>query len=88
MSLDNFIVGEGNEVVFRFLNSLNTPDGINLGSFNPIYLWGASGCGKTHLLMAMAQSLRQKGLTTLYARAMTFTEHVVNAIRSSEMRVF
>lgn len=57
-------------------------------SFNPIYLFGRSGTGKTHLMMAAAEQLRKAGKKVLYVRADTFTEHVVGAIRSGEMQAF
>jgi chromosomal replication initiator protein len=59
-----------------------------LGMFNPIYLYGPAGCGKTHMLMAASHALRQQGLKVLYARAETFTHHVVSAIRSGMMNTF
>lgn len=57
-------------------------------TFNPIYLHGQSGTGKTHLLMAAADALRRRGVKALYARAETFTDHVVNAMRVGEMSHF
>lgn len=57
-------------------------------SFNPIYLYGPSGTGKTHLLMATAAALSQQNLSVAYVRAETFTEHVVTAIRAGEMSLF
>lgn len=59
-----------------------------LAVFNPIYVYGPSGTGKTHLLMATANALIEKGVNVLYTRAETFTEHVVQAIRSGEMAAF
>ncbi|MCH9626653.1 MAG: Chromosomal replication initiator protein DnaA [Chlamydiales bacterium] len=56
--------------------------------FNPIYLFGRSGVGKTHLMMATASKLQKSGKKVLYVRADTFTEHVVGAIRSGEMQAF
>lgn len=85
-TLDNFIPGESNKVVFKLFSELI--DSSTLGNFNPIYLWGSSGCGKTHLLIALTHAFRKKGLNALYAKAETFTEHVVAAIRSSEMQAF
>jgi chromosomal replication initiator protein len=38
--------------------------------------------------MALAQAFKKQGLNALYARAETFTEHVVSAIRGSEMQFF
>jgi len=86
-TLDRFIVSDSNQVIYRLLNEVvEKPHGP--ASFNPIYLWGESGTGKTHLLMGVAQALKQKGLIALYARTETFTEHVVSAIRASEMQHF
>lgn len=106
MTLDNFVIGMDNQIMFHFFcellgyhhkekkydipierqKLLETPP--TIGVFNPIYLWGEPGCGKTHLLIALTQVLRKKGLNALYARAETFTEHVVSAIRASEMQAF
>ncbi|MGM0440128.1 MAG: chromosomal replication initiator protein DnaA [Chlamydiota bacterium] len=60
----------------------------NLTAFNPIYLCGRAGVGKTHLLMATAHCLQKQGLKVLYCRAETFTDHVVRAIRAGEMQEF
>lgn len=57
-------------------------------NFNPIYLFGRSGTGKTHLMMAASNQLKQAGRKVLYVRADTFTEHVVGAIRCGEMQAF
>jgi len=59
-----------------------------LGAFNPIYIYGNTGSGKTHLLMSTAHVLKKQGLKTIYVRAETFTNHVVNAIRAGEMSLF
>jgi chromosomal replication initiator protein len=97
MTLENFIAGEANELVFRLFcelsgynrktEKLEEPT-VPLATFNPIYLWGGSGSGKTHLLTALAHAFKKRGLNALYARAETFTEHVVSAIRGSEMQSF
>jgi DnaA family protein len=47
-SLDNYIVGENHELLAR-LATLAGP-----GCFDAAYLWGAGGCGKSHLLAATA----------------------------------
>lgn len=57
-------------------------------AFNPIYIYGSPGCGKTHLLMAFTHATREKGLKTAYLRAETFTENLIGAIRSGEMNAF
>lgn len=97
MTLENFIATDSNKIIFELFceltgynpttQMLEDPK-IPLASFNPIYLWGGSGSGKTHLLMAIADSFKKRGLNALYARAETFTEHVVAAIRGSQMQDF
>ena len=86
-TFDNFVVNESNVLTHKLLKSL-VEDRKNLGTYNPIYIHGAGGTGKTHLLMALEQGLRAAGLKTLYVRAETFTDHVVSAIRLGEMSHF
>lgn len=83
-SFENFIELSSNPLPVRLCSSL---DGKNL-TFNPIYIYGDAGAGKTHLLMATALHLQKQGLKVIYARADTFTEHFVSAIRSGEMKDF
>jgi chromosomal replication initiator protein len=86
-TIPSFIVSKENKVTTGLL--FEVASGItSLGSFNPIYIWGVSGTGKTHLLQALAQHFISSGIKALYTRAETFTEHVVSAIRSSEMQKF
>ena len=77
---DKFYISEDNKITAKILSEPL--------AFNPVYLYGPTGCGKTHLLTALTHQLGQKGLKVTYARAETFTEHVVSAIRASQMSVF
>lgn len=84
-SFSNFICTDENKLAFCLLSELaehvrEDP------TFNPIYIHGLSGSGKSHLLMAAAHSLKAAGLNVIYTRAATFTEHVVGAIRGGHMR--
>lgn len=96
-TLDTFVPGEINLVGFRLLCELSGYDRdahsfveptLALAAFNPIFIWGGSGTGKTHLLMALKQSFEKRGLKALYFRIETFTEHFVGAIRNAEMQLF
>lgn len=58
------------------------------GVFNPIFLYGEKGSGKSHLLMASARALQEQGKKPFYVRADTFADHVVQAIRSNKMADF
>jgi chromosomal replication initiator protein len=54
-------------------------------TFNPLYIQGPHGVGKTHLLMAACHLLKQQNKTVFYVKADRFTQHIVAAIRSSAM---
>lgn len=86
-TFEHFICSEPNLVPYKLLCELANKQ-LELSTFNPIYLYGSSGVGKTHLLMATANALTQQGLSVLYVRAETFTEHVVGAIRNGIMQEF
>lgn len=62
-SLDNFIVGENQELLAR-LRLLAAP-----GCCDAIYLWGADGCGKSHLLSAAAGLALRKRPALLLANS-------------------
>lgn len=93
----NYVESEPNILAYKLLCKLTNYDPISqtfvrsadeLVAFNPIYLFGGEGCGKTHLLTATAHALAGQGMRVLFVKAQTFTEHVVTAIRAGEMGVF
>jgi chromosomal replication initiator protein len=89
--LDNFVLSEENGLTYKLLCELaenSRSPSSSLGAFNPIYLFGSSGSGKTHFLMGLTHAFRHQGLRAIYARAETFTDHVVSAIRAGEMSLF
>lgn len=82
--IEHFIFSEDNELLGKVLKETNRDSHV----FNPIYIYGSTGSGKTHLLMSLAASFQKQGLRTLYTRAESFTDHVVGAIRAGEMQMF
>lgn len=81
---------KGNALAFRALKQLSDAPHALLKepSYNPIYLYGPKGCGKSHLLMALTRSLREQGIRALYSTIGTFTHNVVQAIRKGYMMQF
>lgn len=97
LSFEHFIVSPAHTLPFTLLCQTTgynpetqslIPGKAALAVFNPLYLYGPSGTGKTHLLTATALALKEQGLSVVYVRAETFTEHVVTAIRAGEMGLF
>lgn len=88
-TFENFVPSPQHELIYKLLTRLSeNQESEDLGEFNPVYLHGGSGVGKTHLLMAAAEAMRRRGLLVNYTRAETFTQHLVSAIRASQMHTF
>jgi chromosomal replication initiator protein len=84
---ENFIVGTNNELA----NAAALAVVENLGKkYNPLFIYGGVGLGKTHLLQAIGNELRKgkKKLKILYATSEKFTDDLVNAIRNQKMTEF
>ena len=57
-------------------------------AYNPLFLYGGVGLGKTHLLFAVGNACRQNGLRVLYVSSEEFTNDLINAIRSHTTNAF
>lgn len=83
--LSHYVPGNANQIPFKLLCEIVKE---NSATLNPIYLYGPSGVGKSHLLMALAHAFKTQGARVLYVRTETFTDHVVSAIRVGAMPDF
>lgn len=57
-------------------------------AYNPLFIYGGVGLGKTHLLHALGHMAQQRGLSTLYVSSEWFTNDLINAIRSQKTEEF
>lgn len=57
-------------------------------AYNPIFLYGGVGLGKTHLLQAVGNACAQRGLQVVYVSSEEFTNDLINAIRSHTTEAF
>jgi chromosomal replication initiator protein len=57
-------------------------------AYNPLFIYGGVGLGKTHLLHAIGNLLAQKGVGVLYVTSEDFTNDLINAIRSHDTDAF
>lgn len=79
-TLDNFIVGSGNELAFAACQSIAQQPG---SKYNPLFLYGGVGIGKTHLMQAVGNvlSARDPKAKVLYISTEQFVQEFVDALR-------
>ena len=86
-TFERFVIGESNRVAHAAaLAVAESPS----EAYNPLFLHGPPGLGKTHLLAAVANYLRANapGLSVRYTTAEGFTNEFVGALRSSGVEEF
>lgn len=86
-TFDNFIVGDCN----KESQAASLACALNPGKFfNPLFIYGNSGLGKTHLLMSIANYVINNDPTkkVYYTESLKFVETVVNAIRDNRIEEF
>jgi chromosomal replication initiator protein len=83
LSFDRFIVGAANELAAGAARAIATSD---VAVFNPLFLHGGVGNGKTHLLNAIGLEIvrRRPGARVRYVAAAAFIDDVVSAMRSNQ----
>jgi chromosomal replication initiator protein len=84
-TFDNFVVGACNRLAYA--TALETAEN-PLSTFNPLYLYGGTGQGKTHLLQAIAHSAQERGCDVLYMTAERFTDEFVMAVKQKRVEEF
>ncbi len=73
-----FIVGASNHLAHAAAQAVAANPGY---SYNPLFLYGGVGLGKTHLLQAVGHEAVAKGLNVVYVSSEQFTNEFVNSIR-------
>ncbi|MEO1796157.1 MAG: DnaA/Hda family protein, partial [Pseudomonadota bacterium] len=86
-TFERFIVGKPNELAFAAAKRVAEGGEV---TFNPLFLYGGVGLGKTHLMQAIAHELREFNpeLKVLYLSAEQFMYRFVNALREQKMMDF
>ena len=86
-NFDNFIVGKSNELAYNAAQAVAEPGPVG---FNPLFLHGTTGLGKTHLMHAIGNALlaRQPGAKVAYMSAEKFMVEFLAALRAKDTIAF
>lgn len=103
-TFDNFVHGNCNEIAFQSAHAIalsceeytdspdtnyskKKPEGSN---YNPLFIYGPSGLGKTHLLLAISNYVKthRPDLSVLFVTSENFTNELIESIRSGKMQEF
>lgn len=82
-TFDTFVVGSSNRFAYNAAKKVSENPG---RSYNPLFIYGASGLGKTHLLYAIAHAIHKDHPTwkILYVKSETFVNELIEKLRSQE----
>ena len=78
-TFDRFVVGPANQLAYAASHAVADNPAT---AYNPLFLYGGVGLGKTHLLHAIGNQSLQQGLQVRYVSSEDFTNDLINSIRS------
>lgn len=103
-TFDNFVHGNCNEIAFQSAHAIalsceeytDSPDTNyskkkpEASNYNPLFIHGPSGLGKTHLLLAISNYVKthRPDLSVLFVTSENFTNELIESIRSGKMQEF
>ena len=80
---DNFITGSSNKLAYEAAQKVSE----NISHYNPLYLYGGVGMGKTHLLNSIGLTLKDKN-KVMFISAERFMYQFVKSIKANDMVKF
>ena len=86
-TFENFIQGPSNQFTLAAAQAVaNNP----AGAYNPLFIWGASGLGKTHLLNAIKNEIirTRPDYNIIYTTCEEFTNDLIQAIKNGSTEMF
>lgn len=86
-TFDHFVIGKSNELASAAAAAVAEAPG---KSYNPLFIYGATGLGKTHLMQAIAHRILQRdpSMRVTYITAEQFLNDVINSIEKRSMNEF
>jgi len=86
-TFDGFVIGSGNQFAHAAARAVAERPS---KAYNPLFLYGGVGMGKTHLMQAIGHEIkkRQPQMAICYVSAEKFTNEMINALRNNKMTSF
>jgi chromosomal replication initiator protein len=84
-NFDSFVVGAANRLAQAAAMAVAESPA---RAYNPLFLYGGVGLGKTHLLHAIGNTAQENGLNVLYVSSEEFTNDMISAIRTHTTQAF
>lgn len=86
-TFDTFVVGQSNRLAVAGARAVAENPG---KAFNPLFIYGSSGLGKTHLLQAIAGEIRRRhpSMNIRYVSAQDYMEEFVRSIQTQKAETF
>ena len=86
-TFDNFIVGPSNNLAYAAAKAVSQKQH---EKYNPLFIYGDSGLGKTHLLSAIQNEMTKNypGINIIYISAETFTNEFLHSITANKTELF
>jgi chromosomal replication initiator protein len=86
-TFENFIVGSGNELAYAACQAIAATPGTK---YNPLFLYGGVGIGKTHLMQAVGNAVLagKRDARVVYVSSEQFLQEFVNALRFKKISDF
>lgn len=84
-SFDTFVIGPFNALAHAAAKTVSERPGI---TYNPLFIYGKTGHGKTHLIQAVGNHLKKNGKKVFYATAERFTVDYFNSLQSGTANSF
>jgi len=84
-SFSNFVVGPNNRLAQAASQAVAENPA---NAYNPLFVYGGVGLGKTHLLQAIGSEITRRGQSVMYVSSEEFTNDLINAIRKHDTSSF
>jgi chromosomal replication initiator protein len=87
LTFDNFVIGKANQLAFAAATQVS---GLPGASYNPLFIYGGVGLGKTHLLQAIGNQIRVNNpqIKICYMHAERYVADVVRAYQTNKFEEF